>query len=146
MKISKKEYNDLVKKESPNSPIFRDTIFAFLVGGIICAIGQIIFELLVFYGISDEDAKIIMPITLIFIGTLLTGLKLYDKVAKYAGAGTIVPITGFANSIVACAMEFKPEGYILGVGAKMFAIAGPVLVYGISASVIYGAILVLIGG
>ncbi|MFI3226320.1 MAG: stage V sporulation protein AC [Clostridia bacterium] len=141
-----KEYEELVKSESKNSPIIKDTIMAFLFGGAICAIGQIILELLLDTGLTSTDAKTIMPIILIFIGTLLTGLKLYDKIAKIAGAGTIVPITGFANSIVAAAMEFKPEGYILGIGAKMFVIAGPVLVYGISTSVIYGLILVLFGG
>lgn len=143
--MTNKEYDELVKKESPNSPIFKDTFFAFLFGGAICAIGQIILEVLIRYNINEKDAKIIMPIILIFLGTLLTGLKLYDKIAKHAGAGTIVPITGFANSIVSAAMEFKPEGYILGVGAKMFTIAGPVLVYGIITSVIYGLILVLLG-
>lgn len=146
MKITKKEYAELVKKESPNSPLFKDCFFAFIFGGIICAFGQVLLELLINSGINETDAKTIMPLILIFIGTLLTGLKLYDKIARYAGAGTIVPITGFANSIVAAAMEFKPEGYILGVGSKMFVIAGPVLVYGITTSVIYGLILVLVGG
>lgn len=146
MKITKKEYDDLVKKESPNSPIFKDTFFAFVIGGLICTLGQLILELLIANGVLEKDAKTIMPMILIFIGVLLTGLKLYDKIAKYAGAGTIVPITGFANAIVAPALEFKPEGYVLGVGAKMFSIAGPVLVYGISTSVIYGLILVLLGG
>lgn len=146
MKVTKKEYAELVKKQSPNSPIIKDTFLAFVVGGTICLIGQIIFELLIIFDITETNAKTIMPIILIFCGTLLTGLNLYDKIAKFAGAGTIVPITGFANSIVACALEFKPEGYILGVGSKMFVIAGPVLVYGISSSVIYGVILVLFGG
>ena len=146
MKITKKEYDDLVKKESPNSPILKDTLLAFLIGGLICCFGQLILELLTASGIGDKDAKTIMPMLLIFIGALLTGLKLYDKIAKYAGAGTIVPITGFANSIVSPALEYKPEGYILGVAANMFKIAGPVLVFGISTSVIYGLILVLLGG
>ena len=146
MKMTNKEYSDLVKKESPNSPLFKDTLLAFLFGGAICAIGQVILEFLLSFGVGAKDARTIMPIILIFLGTLLTGLKLYDKIARYAGAGTIVPITGFANSIVSAAMEFKPEGYILGVGAKMFVIAGPVLVYGITSSVIYGLILVLLGG
>lgn len=146
MKITQKEYDDLVKKESPNSPMFKDVLFAFLIGGTICTIGQIILEILEYFEVEQDNAKTIMPMILIFIGILLTGLKLYDKIAKYAGAGTIVPITGFANAIVSSALEFKPEGYILGVGAKMFTIAGPVLVYGISTSVIYGIILVLIGG
>ncbi|MFI3115939.1 MAG: stage V sporulation protein AC [Clostridia bacterium] len=144
--MTNKEYDELVKKHSKNSPLLKDTIFAFLIGGLICAIGQVIFEILVLNGIEETNASSIVPIILIFIGTLLTGLKIYDKIAKHAGAGTIVPITGFANSIVAAAMEFKPEGYILGIGAKMFVIAGPVLVYGISASVVYGLILVLFGG
>lgn len=146
MKMTNKEYADLVKVTTPNSPLLKDCLFAFLIGGLICAVGQIILDLLILGGVSADDAATFMPIILIFIGTLLTGLKLYEKIAKHAGAGTIVPITGFANSIVAAAMEFKPEGYILGVGAKMFIIAGPVLVYGISTSVIYGLILVLIGG
>lgn len=144
--MTNKEYSKMVEQQSKNSPIFKDTLLAFLIGGTICAIGQIILELLLNYGVEEKSAKTIMPIILIFIGTLLTGLKLYDKIAKHAGAGTIVPITGFANSIVAAAMEFKPEGFILGIGAKMFVIAGPVLVYGISASVIYGLILVIFGG
>lgn len=145
MKVTKNEYAEMVKKQSPNSPILKDTCLAFLIGGLICALGQVIFEILVLYNVSEVNAKTFVPIILIFLGTLLTGLNLYDKIAKFAGAGTIVPITGFANSIVACALEFKPEGYILGVGAKMFVIAGPVLVYGISASVIYGLILLIIG-
>ncbi len=146
MKITKKEYEELVEKESPNSPMFKDVFLAFLIGGFICMIGQLILELLLNYGVEEQNAKNIMSMTLIFVGILLTGLKLYDKIAKYAGAGTIVPITGFANAMVSSALEFKPEGYILGVGAKMFSIAGPVLVYGISTSIIYGLILILIGG
>ena len=143
MKITAAEYQKLAGQKSPPSPILRDMILAFLVGGIICTIGQGILNLYLYAGLSRKDAATALSITLIFIGALLTGLKIYDNIAKYAGAGTIVPITGFANSIVAPAMEFKSEGYVLGMAGKMFAIAGPVLVFGISTSIFYGIILIL---
>lgn len=145
MKLNKTEYAYLVKKESPNSPLLRDCLWAFFVGGIICTIGQVFSNFYKLRGLNTEQTATATAITMVFLGALLTGLHIYDKIAKKAGAGTIVPITGFANSIVSPAMEFKSEGLILGMAAKLFAIAGPVLVYGISASVIYGLILVLTG-
>lgn len=144
MKLNKTEYAYLVKKESPKSPLLRDCLWAFFVGGIICTIGQVFSNFYKLRGLDTEQTATATAITMVFLGALLTGLHIYDKIAKRAGAGTIVPITGFANSIVSPAMEFKSEGLILGMAAKLFVIAGPVLVYGISASVIYGLILVLI--
>lgn len=135
-------YKSYVEKKSPNSPLLKDMFFAFLFGGIICTIGQLINDLYVnFASLTKDSASAATSITLIFIGSLLTGLNLYNKIAKVAGAGTIVPITGFANSIVSPAMEFKSEGLVLGMAAKMFTIAGPVLVFGISTSVIAGLLL-----
>ena len=135
-------YKSLVESKSPDSPLFRDMCFAFLIGGLICMIGQGISDIYTHFGNLDKSAAAsATSITLIFIGALLTGLNLYDKIAKFAGAGTIVPITGFANSIVSPAMEYKSEGYILGMAAKMFTIAGPVLVFGISISVLSGLVL-----
>ena len=144
MKLNKTEYAYLVKKESPKSPLLRDCLWAFFIGGIICTIGQVFSNFYKIKGFNTEQTATATAITMVFLGAVLTGLHLYDKIAKKAGAGTIVPITGFANSIVSPAMEFKSEGLILGMAAKLFVIAGPVLVYGISASVIYGLILVLI--
>lgn len=140
MNISKEEYSKMSDKASPNSPIWKNILFAFVSGGIICTIGQGILKFYMSIGISEKDSKALMSVTLIFLGILLTVLQLYDKIAKHAGAGTLVPITGFANSIVSPAIEFKSEGQILGLGAKMFTIAGPVLVFGITSSVVYGII------
>ncbi len=140
MSMSEKEYSDLVKKLSPPSPKLKDFIWAFCVGGLICTIGQLFYELYIFLGWGEKITKTAIPVTLIFIASLLTGLKLFDKIAKRAGAGTLVPITGFANAVVSPAIEFKAEGFVLGVGANMFKIAGPVIVYGTVASVIYGVI------
>ena len=146
MKLTQDQYKKIADQQSPKSPIWKDMLIAFTVGGAICTIGQFILNAYLSWGLSKQQASTALSITLIFLGALFTGLKLYDKLAKFAGAGTIVPITGFANSIVAPAMEFKSEGIILGMAAKMFTIAGPVLVFGISTSVLYGLILVLIGG
>lgn len=137
-KMTPKEYENYVKTKTPASKLGKNIIFAFIIGGAICVVGQIITELFKSRGISQEHTTALTTIILIFLGALLTGLNLYDKIAKYAGAGTIVPITGFANSIVAPALEHKTEGYILGTAVKMFAIAGPVLVFGTVASVIAG--------
>lgn len=140
MNMSPEEYDKLSKKASPNSPFLKNLIFAFLIGGFICALGQ---GFLLFYqrlGAEQEIASSWASITLVFLAILFTGLNLYDAIAKVAGAGTLVPITGFANSMSSAAVEFKSEGWILGLGAKMFIIAGPVIVYGVSASVIYGII------
>ena len=125
---------------SPKSPIVKDCRNAFLIGGLICTIGQVFINLYTKLGLEKQDASTAASMTLVVISAILTGLSLYDNIAKHAGAGTLVPITGFANSIAAPAVEFKTEGFILGVGAKMFTIAGPVIVYGVSASVVYGLI------
>ena len=138
--MTDKQYGELVKEMSPKSPMWKDCIKAFVVGGAICALGQVFMNLYGNLGVEKQDAGTLASMTLVVLSALLTGLSLYDDIAKHAGAGTLVPITGFANSIAAPAVEFKTEGFILGVGAKMFTIAGPVIVYGVSASVIYGLI------
>lgn len=143
--VTKKEYSKLVKEKSPGSKSVKNCALAFLVGGAICTLGQALAELYVYLGIVEVQAKTLSSVTLVFLGVLLTTIGVYDKLAKYAGAGTLVPITGFANSVSAPAIEFKTEGFVLGVGAKMFTIAGPVIVYGTVASVIYGIIYYLIG-
>ena len=137
---TKQEYLDYVDKKSPNSPILRNCFNAFWVGGLICSIGQIIFDFCKYKGLEDTACSTIVSITLIGLAALLTGLNIFNKIGKFAGAGSLVPITGFANSIVSPAIEYKSEGYVMGVGSKMFTVAGPVLVYGISASVIVGII------
>jgi len=137
---SKKNYSKMVEKETTKSPIVKDCIFAFLIGGAICTVGQGLTELYMSFDMGKTQAQTVTSVTLVFLGVLLTALHLYEKIAKYAGAGTLVPITGFANSVASPAIEFKSEGFILGVGAKMFSIAGPVIVYGVVASVIYGVI------
>ena len=138
--MTDKEYGKLVEEISPKSPIGRDCLGAFVTGGIICAIGQFFINYYTKLGLDQEAAGTAASMTLVVLSAILTGLSLYDNIAKFAGAGTLVPITGFANSIAAPAVEFKTEGFILGVGAKMFTIAGPVIVYGVSASVLYGLI------
>lgn len=138
--MTEREYSKLVDELSPDSPIGKDCLIAFVVGGLICTIGQVFLELYGKLGLDKENAGTAASMTLVAISAVLTGLSLYDNIAKYAGAGTLVPITGFANSVAAPAVEFKTEGFILGVGAKMFTIAGPVIVYGVSASVLYGFI------
>ena len=137
---SKNEYQNYVDKKSPDSPIFKNCFHAFLVGGLICSIGQIIMDFCKYRDISQEIAGTIVSIILIGLSAFLTGLNIFNKIGKYAGAGSLIPITGFANSIVSPAMEYKSEGYVMGVGGKMFTVAGPVLVFGISASVIVGII------
>ena len=138
--MTDKQYGELVKEMSPKSPLWKDCIKAFAVGGTICALGQVFMNLYGNLGAEKQDAGTLASMTLVVLSALLTGLSLYDNIAKHAGAGTLVPITGFANSIAAPAVEFKTEGFILGLGAKMFTIAGPVIVYGVSASVVYGFI------
>ena len=138
--MTQREYGKLVKEISPKSPIVKDCINAFWIGGLICTIGQAFMNLYNYFGLDETNAGTATSMTLVALSALLTGLSLYDNIAKYAGAGTLVPITGFANSIAAPAVEFKTEGFVLGVGAKMFTIAGPVIVYGVSASVVYGLI------
>ena len=138
--MTEKEYGKLVKDLSPKSPIWKDCLNAFWIGGLICAIGQAIMNGYLALGLSKDDAGTAMSMTLVALSALLTGLSLYDDIAKHAGAGTLVPITGFANAIAAPAVEFKTEGFVLGVGAKIFTIAGPVILYGTAASVVYGMI------
>lgn len=144
MKLTKEEYAEMLGSQSPPSNLLLDMVWAFVVGGLICTTGQAISEFYKSRGLDQTAVSAATAITLVFLGGLLTALHLYDKIAKKAGAGTLVPITGFSNAIVSPAMEFKSEGFVLGLGAKLFAIAGPVLVYGISASVIYGLILFFI--
>ena len=140
---TKQEYLDYVDKKSPNSPILKNCFNAFWVGGLICSIGQIIFDFCKYKGLEDTASSTVVSIILIGIAALLTGLNIFNKIGKFAGAGSLVPITGFANSIVSPAIEYKSEGYVMGVGGKMFTVAGPVLVYGISTSVIVGIISLL---
>ena len=138
--MTEKEYDMLVKEMMDKSPIRKDCLNAFWIGGLICAAGQFFINRYQALGLDKDMAGTAASMTLVALSALLTGLSLYDNLAKHAGAGTLVPITGFANSIAAPAVEFKTEGFVLGVGAKMFTIAGPVIVYGISASVVYGLI------
>ncbi len=133
--MTKQEYKKFIEKKTPNSTLFKDICLAFLIGGLICIIGQLVMDGLKAMSISEEDAGSFTSVIMVFLGAFLTGLGLYDRIAKFAGAGTIVPITGFANSVVSPAMEFKSEGLVLGLAAKMFVIAGPVIVYGILSSV-----------
>lgn len=138
--MTKKNYAELVKKRSRNSKLWLDCVKAFVIGGAICAAGQGIFELYRLLELSEDLAKTLTSVTLIFFGVLLTALHGYERLAKHGGAGTLVPITGFANAMSSPAIEFRAEGLITGLAAKMFAIAGPVLVYGISAATVYGVI------
>ena len=138
--LSKERYSEMVKKTSPNSPIITNCIKAFIVGGIICCLGQLINNICKNYGFSTEESSTYTSMILILIASILTGLGLYSKIGKFAGAGSIVPITGFSNSVTAPAIEFKKEGFILGLGAKIFIVAGPVILYGTLTSVIVGII------
>jgi len=138
--MTKKEYADYVEKKSKKSNIWFDVFKAFVVGGLICTIGQFITDLAIYFGANAENASMITSMSLIAIAALLTGLNVFDEIGRFSGAGSSVPITGFSNAIVSPAIEFKSEGMILGVGSKMFLVAGPVLVYGITSSIIYGII------
>ncbi len=138
--MTPRQYARLVKEISPRSPIGKDCLNAFWIGGLICCLGQLIKNGYLALELSEKAASTAMSMTLVALSALLTGLSLYDNIAKHAGAGTLVPITGFANAVSSAALEFKTEGFILGVGAKIFTIAGPVIVYGVSASVVYGLI------
>ncbi len=140
MKITNQEYNTMANNASPSSKTPKNCAMAFLFGGLICTIGQVIVNICKNNGLEIKDARAVASISLVFLGALLTAIGVYDNIAKHAGAGSLVPITGFANSIVSPAIEFKSEGYVMGIGAKMFVIAGPVLVYGITASAVYGII------
>ena len=145
MDMTPQEYQAYVKRLSPKSPIFKDTAFAFCIGGAICALGQLIQTGFLSLGLEKADAGTAVSICLIFLSALLTGLNLYNSIARFAGAGTLVPITGFANAVVSAAIEFKAEGRVTGTGAKMFLIAGPVIVYGTLAAVLYGSVCWLFG-
>lgn len=136
--MSKHEYQKLIDKKAPGSHILRNIFAAFITGGAICSVGQIVMLIFEQFGADKETAASSTSIIMIFLGAFLTGINIYDNIAKFGGAGASVPITGFSNSIVSPAMEFKKEGHVMGVGAKMFLIAGPVLVYGIFASVVAG--------
>ncbi len=140
MSTTGKEYDKMAKRASPNSPVFLNCLKAFLIGGTICLFGQLLNFLFERAGFNEEYVKALTPSVLIIITAILTGIGIFDKIAKHAGAGTIVPITGFANSVVSPALEFKAEGIILGTGAKIFTVAGPVIAYGTAAAVIYGII------
>ena len=144
MDMNNQEYNNYVSKRADPSPIWKDMLWAFCVGGAICAGGQGLMALYQGLGASKDDAGTWTSITLIFLASLLTGLGVFDNIAKRAGAGTLVPITGFSNAMVSPALEFKSEGFVTGTGAKLFTVAGPVLAYGISASVVYGVVLWLL--
>ena len=135
---TQKDYQDYVNQKSPNSPILKNCFNAFWVGGLICSIGQIILDICKNNGMDTEMSGTIVSIILIGISAFLTGINIFNRIGKFAGAGSLVPITGFANSIVSPAMEYKSEGYVMGVGGKMFTVAGPVLVYGISTSLLVG--------
>ena len=143
-KMTPQEYGEFVKQETPDSNIFANCLKAFVSGGLICAFGQGLLELYTYLGLGRDDAGTMVSVTLIFLGALLTGLNIYPKIAKHAGAGTIVPITGFANSVAAPALEAKTEGYVLGVGAQIFTIAGPVILFGTLASAAAGVVYMLI--
>ena len=138
--MTEREYGKLVQSMAPKSPMWKDCLNAFWVGGLICLLGQLAAKGFLALGLEKKDAFTAASMSLVVLSAVLTGFSVYDNIAKFAGAGTLVPITGFANSVVAPAVEFKTEGFILGVGAKMFTIAGPVIVYGVSASVVYGFI------
>ena len=140
---SKEEYQSYVDDKTPNSPILKNCFNAFWVGGVICSIGQIIFEVCQMRGIDETNSYTIVSMLLIFCSAFLTALNIFNKIGKFAGAGSLIPITGFANSIVSPAMEYKSEGYVMGVGAKMFTVAGPVLGYGISTGILVGLIYIL---
>ena len=146
MNMSKKEYNRYVARLAQKSPLGKDLLRSFLVGGLICVIGQLILNGFTALDLSEQDAAAATSVSLVFLSAVLTGLSVYDDIAKFAGAGTLVPITGFANAVVSPAIEFKAGGFVTGMAAKMFIIAGPVIVYGTVASVLYGLILVIFGG
>ena len=146
MNMTNEEYNEYIKKRQPKSPLGKDMALAFLIGGAICCVGQGITDIFAHYGMGKADAGSAASITMVFLGALLTGLGVYDNLGKYGGGGTLVPITGFANSVVSPTLEFKSVGIITGMAAKIFTIAGPVIVFGVGASVLYGLILMLFGG
>lgn len=141
-----KEYQEYVQQKSPNSPIIKNCFNSFWVGGLICTLGQVIMEFCKYRGFNTEISATIVSISLIFLSAFLTAINWFNRIGKFAGAGSLIPITGFANSIVSPSMEYKSEGYVMGVGAKMFTVAGPVLVYGISTSVLVGIVYFIFNG
>ena len=145
MDMSKKEYQQFVQDRAKKSPLLKDCTLAFLIGGAICVLGQVIMDQYMALGLSKTDASTATSVTLVFLSVLLTGLNLYNKLARFGGAGTLVPITGFANAVVSPAIDFRSEGFVTGMAAKMFLIAGPVIVFGTVASVVYGVVLQLLG-
>jgi len=145
MDMTPKAYQELVKRRAKKSPIVKDTALAFLIGGLICLLGQAIRDGWAAAGLNEQDAGTATSCTLVFLSALLTGLNLYNKLARFGGAGTLVPITGFANAVASPAIDFKSEGFVTGMAAKMFVVAGPVIVFGTLASVVYGVILMLLG-
>lgn len=145
MDMTPREYQAYVKRKSPQSPIVKDTFLAFVVGGAICVVGQFIQSGFISLGLDKTDAGTATSVSLIFLSALATGLNVYNSLARYAGAGTLVPITGFANAVVSPALDFKSEGFITGTAVKMFTIAGPVIAFGTAASIVYGVVLMLLG-
>ena len=143
MDMSKKDYQKYVQDRAQKSPLLKDCVLAFLIGGAICVLGQAIMDGFTAMGLEKTDAGTATSISLVFLSALLTGLNLYNKLGRYGGAGTLVPITGFANAVVSPAIDFKVEGLVTGMATKMFTVAGPVIVFGVTASVIYGVILML---
>ena len=146
MDLSPQEYQQYVKQRAQKSPLVKDVALAFVIGGLICVLGQLIQNGWAAAGLSQEDAGTATSCSLVLLSALLTGLNLYNKIARFGGAGTLVPITGFANAVVSPAIDFKSEGFVTGMAAKMFLVAGPVIVFGTLASVVYGAALMLMGG
>lgn len=146
MNMTPKEYNRYVARLAKKSPLGKDLLNSFLIGGLICVVGQLILNGYTALELSEQDAAAATSVSLVFLSAVLTALSVYDDLAKIAGAGTLVPITGFANAVVSPAIEFKAEGFVTGMAAKMFIIAGPVIVYGTVASVLYGVIFVIFGG
>ena len=143
MDMSKKEYQQFVQDRAKKSPLLKDSTLAFLIGGAICVLGQVIMDQYMALGLSKTDASTATSVTLVFLSVLLTGLNLYNKLGRYGGAGTLVPITGFANAVASPAIDFKSEGLITGMAAKMFTVAGPVIVFGVAASAVYGVFLMV---
>ena len=146
MKMTNEQYEQYIKQKMPKSPFWKDLAMAFVIGGLICCAGQALMDCYTALGADKEDAGSWTSVTMVFLGALLTGLGVYDRIAKHGGAGTLVPVTGFANAVVSPALEFKTEGIVAGMAAKMFTIAGPVIVFGVAASVVYGVALMLFGG
>lgn len=140
MSVSKDEYNKMTQNVAPHSPIVKNCVKAFLFGGGICCLGEALFTLYGMLNLNNDQIKALVPVTFIILTAILTAVGVFDKIARHAGAGTVVPITGFANSVVCSAMEYRNEGEVLGVGAKIFNIAGPVILYGTTAAFVYGVI------